>query len=200
MEKFGSSTQKLWCEWRWAGAAILTILSRGSALCGLCRAHVCAPVSLTISLAILFLTPKKAFQLEALISQSPNPPLSHPLPPPTPVEFPGLSSLRGHLPFSNPELRQETVGVGGQLNRTHPQPWGATVISALMRAQSGLPSHMEDGGSLGNGSAASGGRGLRTRSCASSAGLSLSFGSFAVWEGPTGRSSQALCCSFLPSG
>lgn len=59
MEKFGSSTQKLWCEWRWAGAAILTILSRGSALCGLCRAHVCAPVSLTISLAILFLTPKK---------------------------------------------------------------------------------------------------------------------------------------------
>lgn len=65
------------------------------------------------------------------------------------MEFPGLSSLRGHLPFSKTELRQETVGVGGQLNRTHPQPWGATVISTLIQAQSGLPSHKEDGAPWG---------------------------------------------------
>lgn len=112
--------------------------------------------------------------------------------PASPSEFPDPSSLTRHHPFSKTELRQETVGGGGQFNRT--QPRGSTGASRV-----GSPSHAEqDSGYLEQISSLSVGKSLGQDLAPAQLGSALSFCGFAICEGPTGCSSQVLCL-FLPA-
>lgn len=118
--------------------------------------------------------------------------------PASPSKFPGLGSLTRHpapAPFSKTELRQETVGGGGQLNRTRSQPWGSTGAGTEWAPPAILSKAVATWGTDWQPQR---GQGLRTRSCSSPVGLSPFLWGFAICEGPTGRSFQVLCL-FLPA-